>query len=97
MAQVEKKQEGVYLVSGEIDFSTVMPLLTQFRSLSSRERNIQIDLSGLKKTNSAGLAFLMEILAQAQKNGQILKISNIPASLMDLASMCNVDHLLQAA
>lgn len=97
MAQVEKTGDGSYRVSGVIDFTTVMSLHTQFRNLSARERNIRIDLGGLKKSNSAGLGFLMEILANAAKNGQVLQIENVPDSLMDLAAMCNVDGLIRPA
>lgn len=96
MAQIEKVKEGIYRISGNIDFSTVMTLLTQFRNLSLREKNIVIDLQAVEKANSAGLGLLVELLGYAQKQGQIIRFSNIPESLMDLAVMSNVDQLLTA-
>ncbi len=96
MAQIEKVKEGIYRISGNIDFSTVMTLLTQFRNLSLREKNIVIDLQAVEKANSAGLGLLVELLGYAQKQGQIIRFSNFPESLMDLAVMSNIDQLLTA-
>lgn len=94
MAQVEQIASGSYKVTGILDFSTVTALLTQIQTLSGLEREMTLDFSGLEKTNSAGLALLMELLANARKEGRTVHFSGIPETLMDLARMSSVEQLL---
>ena len=94
MAQVEQVEAGVYRITGNLDFSTVTALLTQIRTLSGTGQNVTVDLASLERSNSAGLALLLELLADAKKHGHKVSFSGIPAQLIDLARMSNVDHLL---
>ena len=94
MAQAEQLQSGLYRVSGKLDYSTVVALLTQIHTLSGHEREMTLDFSGLEHSNSAGLALLMELLADAKRQNRLVHFKGIPEKLLDLARMSNVDHLL---
>ena len=93
MAQVEKLSQGQYRITGRLDSHTVVAALTQFHSLTL-EKNVVVDLSRLEYANSAGLALLLELLSDANKQGRNLSFSGIPSSLMDLAEMSNIETLL---
>jgi len=97
MAQVEKTRDGFYKISGQVDFSNVMQLLRQLQKLSVQERNLSIDMSGVEKSNSAGLGLLMELLSLAKQTQQVMVFTGIPDTLMDLARMSNIEHLLNSA
>ena len=94
MAQVEQLRAGNYLVSGVLDFSTVSALLTQIHTLSGLDKEMTLDFSGLERANSAGLALLMELLADAKKRNRVVHFKGIPEKLIDLARMSNIEHLL---
>ncbi len=94
MAQVEKLDDGHYRLKGNLDFATVMVVYAQYRNLSVREKNIQIDLSGLNSVNSAALALLVELKSQASKQQQIMRFTRIPSQILDLARLSNVETLL---
>lgn len=94
MAQVERITAGVYKVTGILDFSTVTPLLTQIHSLSGVNEDMTVDFSALERSNSAGLALLLELLADAKQQKRKISFSGIPDQLLDLARMSNIDHLL---
>lgn len=94
MAQVEQVKAGVYKITGILDFSTVTALLTQIHSVSGVNEDMTVDFSALERSNSAGLALLLELLADARLQKRKISFSGIPDQLLDLARMSNVDHLL---
>ena len=93
MASIEQVKAGQYEISGVLDFSTVSALLTQIHGLQL-EPIATLDFSRLENANSAGLALLLELLADARKQNRKLIFSGLPDSLLDLAKMSNVKHLL---
>lgn len=82
-------------ISGEVDFYSTPDLWKQLKPLLFKSKQISIDLSGIKRVNSAGLAILLEARGLVEANGGSLEIRNPPANLMDIASMCNVLELMQ--
>jgi phospholipid transport system transporter-binding protein len=55
---------------------------------------LTLDLSKVQQTDSAGLALLLEWLAQANRQGCRVSIQGLPASLLSVARMCHLDGLL---
>jgi len=53
-----------------------------------------IDLAGITHSNSAGLALLIEWLAQAQRTNRKITFTNIPDSLHQISAVCQVDSLI---
>jgi len=53
-----------------------------------------IDLSGVTRSNSAGLALLIEWLATARRSGHVVTFHHIPDALRQLAGVCQVDGLI---
>jgi len=93
MAQIEKLDTNRYRLTGQLNFSTVSAVLTQFHALTPEDK-ISIDLSLLEKSNSAGLALLVELVSVAHKQNRKITFTGLPDSLLDLAEMSNVKHLL---
>jgi phospholipid transport system transporter-binding protein len=79
---------------GELDFSTVCDLLPQGLAAFGSNRSVVLDLGGVTRSNSAGLALLLEWLQQVHGRGVELRFSNIPDALGDIARMSNVEGLL---
>jgi len=96
--QVETK-DGIIAVSGRLDFSTATEALSavneQMLAVASGNSDAQvIDLSAVTHSNSAGLALMIEWLAEAQRAGRIVRFENIPSSLRQISTVCQVDSLI---
>ncbi len=59
-------------------------------------RTCEVDCSGITASDSAGLTVLLDWLARAKHNGQSLRYVNLPAGLLAIAKISEVDGLLQA-
>ena len=81
-------------VEGVLDFDSVAPLLADSRRRFAAEERLEIDLRGVCRANSAGLALLLEWVAMAKDHGTSLRLLDPPGSLMRLAAITNVTELL---
>jgi phospholipid transport system transporter-binding protein len=87
-------QNGRLRVSGELNFSTIPVLLkNSLPLLANGPPQIEIDLSQVTASNSAGLALLLEWSEYAKSNHQHILFTKIPEQLMAIARMINIDIL----
>jgi phospholipid transport system transporter-binding protein len=83
-------------VNGALHFSTVTALLRSGSEAIANGRAAVIDLSGVKESDSSGLALLIEWLSIARAERKSLRYENIPAQLHQLARLSDVEELLTA-
>jgi phospholipid transport system transporter-binding protein len=95
-AEVERAGDRIRL-TGVLDFATVGRLREQGLALFEASPGILLDLAGVERANSAGLALLLEWLDLAQQRGQRLRLCNLPDSLQAIARISNLDGRLPAA
>jgi phospholipid transport system transporter-binding protein len=93
-AQLAAIGEGQLRVDGDLDFESVAPLLAKGVALMPQNGQLQIDLSGVKSANSAGLALLLEWLDLARARGISLRYLDMPESLTRIAAFSNLGTLL---
>ena len=55
---------------------------------------MEVDLGGVDRSDSSGLALLLEWQAMAKQKKRTLRIINSPANLLMLAKLCEADILL---
>jgi phospholipid transport system transporter-binding protein len=84
-------------VSGVLHFTTVTDLLNSGSEAIVNGRAAVIDLSGVKDSDSSGLALLIEWLSIARAASKSLHYENIPAQLHQLARLSDVEELLTAS
>ena len=76
-------------VSGALTFATAAAALEAIRAaLPGRQ---VLDLAGVERSDSAGLACVLAVLAP---NGGKVRVTHIPQGMQQLAKVCEVDHLL---
>jgi phospholipid transport system transporter-binding protein len=97
VAQAELQvRDGTLFVSGEICFDTVNRLLDQgrgaIRALSSDEA--VLDLSAVTKSDSAGLALVVDWVRTAQQRGAQLQVVGMSPQLLDIARVSGLDAFL---
>jgi phospholipid transport system transporter-binding protein len=85
------------LVNGVMHFTTVTALLRTGSEAIANGRAAVIDLAGVKDSDSAGLALLIEWLSIARAAQRSLRYENIPAQLRQLARLSDVEELLMAS
>jgi len=97
-ARFEAAGEGLFRVSGPLDFNSVpgvweasLPLLREAPS------GARIDLAGVDGVDSAGLALVLEWVGQASLAGRSLRIEGLPDKLLALARISETEGLLQPA
>lgn len=96
-ARLVSAGEGRILIEGALDFTTVSALATETERLFQPRGQLRIDLSGVDRVNSAGLALLLEWMDIARARGVDLQILNLPESLARIAAFSNLGSLLPVA
>ncbi|PID62728.1 MAG: hypothetical protein CSB44_03165 [Gammaproteobacteria bacterium] len=87
--------DALYL-GGELDFDNAAEALASVITHIESQGDLTIDLAGVSKSNSAGLALMIEWLARASKAGHAIQYRNVPEGLMELARVSQVDELIAA-
>ena len=85
---------GVCRISGELDFTTARHALESVELLINDNATLEINLADVGRSNSAGLALMIEWLAIARRRKHEVTFSHIPDGLRQLARVCQVDGLI---
>jgi phospholipid transport system transporter-binding protein len=93
MSHISVKNAQTWSLSGELSFATVTALLAEFESTPSLPQ--VIDLEKITRTDSAGLALLIEFCKRSQPSS--LVFHNIPEQLLTLAKVSGVQDILLSA
>jgi phospholipid transport system transporter-binding protein len=92
-AQIKKSDDGHLLVIGELSMSTVPALLAQ-NDLRDSRGDVSVDLKGVERADSAGVALLVEWQRMARQQQQEISFKNIPSQMLAIARLSGVDELL---
>jgi phospholipid transport system transporter-binding protein len=96
--EISEPTQGRIVVSGELTFATAREA-RQVGTLvleGSRASSLVIDCAGVTRGDSAGLAVLLDWLAWARRKSKPVRLENLPASLVAIAKISEVDGLLAA-
>lgn len=94
-ARLEKGAlEGQFRAVGELSFETVPALLQQSQPLFASCPQLQIDLSGVSRADSAGLALLIEWVRRARALDQEVSLLNMPEQMRDIVRVSGLDNVL---
>jgi len=86
-----------FVLRGELSFSTVSDLSRRSAGLLWQDEQVTLDLEGVTRTDSAGLALLVEWLRIARRKGKSIQFRNIPPQMMAVAQVVGLDSLLPVA
>ena len=96
---ISEVASGRITVTGELTFASAR----EARQLGllvlegSRADRIVVDCTGVTRADSAGLAVLLDWLAWGRRKSRTVTLENLPASLVAIARISEVDGLLTAA
>ena len=93
-ASIRSADGDVLHLCGEVVIASAPALLAEARKLFAGQSQIVVDLAEVSRVDSSGLALMLEWLQLAQANNISLRFRNIPASLLRIARLSNVEALL---
>lgn len=93
-ATVEAARDGRLTVRGELSFVSVPGLWRDCRKTCAAVGDIDIDLGQVSRSDSAGLALLVEWLREAQRSGARLRFFNIPPQMLEMARASGLEQIL---
>ena len=95
LASLSRRDDGVYLLRGELSFHTVSPLLKHSAQMFKDEaQEIVVDLTEVGRADSAGLSLLVEWWRQARADDKRIRYRHLPQQMLAMARVGGVDEIL---
>jgi len=91
---IEDLGDGKFAVSGEMTFDTAEKMLRSSESMFEEHAQLEIDLSEITASDSAGLALLLEWITWANHSVREIRYTGMPEKVLAIARTTEVDHLL---
>jgi phospholipid transport system transporter-binding protein len=89
-------QNDRLMVSGDLNFATVMKVWNQSLPLLMKRESFYFDFSNVISTNSAGLALMIEWIKYARSTHKNIEFNYLPPQLMSIASVSGIAGMLSA-
>jgi phospholipid transport system transporter-binding protein len=88
------RSPGKLAVDGVLSFDTAAAALKAIQAAMALGDVGELDLSGVKHCDSAGLACVLAAAAEADQLGTPLRVTHMPLGMQALAQVCEVDRLM---
>ncbi len=85
---------GHLRLEGELGFATVRAIWQQASELLPHDGLVSVDLAGVTRADSAGVALLIHWTREQQRPGAGIEFVNIPAQMQAIARVSGVDAIL---
>ena len=86
--------DGRFVLTGDMSFETAEKILRKSEGPFEQHTRIEVDLSGVDKADSAGLALLLEWITWANHTVREIHYIGMPDRILAIAKTTEVDHLL---
>lgn len=87
-----QRREAVLQLTGKLDHESLLPLWAQRESVMQGVQTIEV--SGLERVDSAGLALLVHLQDIASRDGQQVQFDGITDKLQSLITLYNLQQLI---
>lgn len=92
--ELKDSGDGKFILSGDMTFDTAERILSRSEEPFEQHTSIEVDLSGVEKADSAGLALLLEWITWANHTVREIRYKGMPERVLAIAKTTEVDHLL---
>ena len=92
--RLDRATPGTLGISGVLSFDTAAAALAAIVTALAAEPVTRLDLAGVERSDSAGLACVLAVQAEARRLARPLSVGNMPAGMRALAQVCEVDALV---
>ncbi len=87
--------DGRFTLAGDLSFDTAEQIRRASQKQFEGQANIEVNLSRVEMTDSAGLALLLEWISWANHSDVAIRFSEIPEKILAIAQTTEVDGLLR--
>lgn len=95
---LELVEPGRCVVKGDMTFATVTALFHEVGAVCERAgEHLDVDLQGVGRADSAGLALLIEWVRCARRSGKTLAFHRVPSQMMAIARTSDLENMLPFA
>ena len=91
---LEPKGDHAYTARGALSFESATRALARGLAVLRPGAALEMDLTNVSSGDSAGLAVLIEWLAVAKARNASLRFTGIPAPILAVAQIAEIDELL---
>lgn len=91
---LEDRGDGFFALSGEVSFDTAERILRESEEPFEEHTQLEIDLSGVTLSDSAGLALLLEWVTWANHTVREIRFTGMPERVLAIAKTTEVEGLL---
>ena len=92
---IDRESAGAIRLGGALTFSSTPRLFGELKDTLDESGSVsRVDLQGVERADSAGLALLLEWQAVLGRRGGKVEFTNAPDMLMRLARLCEADEVL---
>ena len=92
--QIRAKGNNAYELLGSLNFETVSSLRLEGLRLLDGQGEVVFDLGAVERSDSAGVALLLEWVREAQRRGAGIRFQNMPPQMLAIARTSGLDKLL---
>lgn len=92
--RIESQGEGHFLLIGELSFDTVPAISAKFANMANNSAEVILDLQGVSRTDSAGLALLIEWMRSAHREKKRIVFKNMPEQMLAVAKVSELEDIL---
>jgi phospholipid transport system transporter-binding protein len=85
---------GKFEISGDMSFETAEYILRASQRAFEQHENVSVDMSAVRKADSAGLALLLEWMSWAKQGVAKIDFVAIPASVLAIAHTAELKDLV---
>lgn len=96
-ASLSETGDGHWQLAGRLDFASIVEIWPQLEGLISHAGKLNLSLAAVAQTNSAGLVLLLEASDVARRAGCDLRLTDLPAAMLDLARLSRCESLIAPA
>ena len=86
--------DGRFSLAGKMTFETAEKILRASEEPFEEHSQIEVDLSGVTASDSAGLALLLEWVTWANHSVREIRFKHMPEKILDIARTTEVEGLL---
>ena len=92
--EIKDLGDGKFALVGQMTFETAEQILRDSEDLFEEHSQLEIDLSGVTASDSAGLALLLEWVTWANHSVREIRFHEMPEKVIAIARTTEVEQLL---
>jgi len=94
---IVSRGEGCYALSGDLTFATVPGLWRSGGTAFGNDAAVRLDLAGITRVDSAGIALLIELTRAVRMHGGDILLEQPSPQLMAIATVSGLEEVLPFA